>query len=47
MEKTYKYSNCTVVVHIPKKNNDEKIRKATEIFLKKVIEEREARENER
>lgn len=40
MKKTYKYSNCTVTVNMPKKNNDEKVHKATEVFLKTVLKER-------
>ena len=40
MKKTYNYDNCTVNVHIP--NDDkfqERLRKASEKFMKKVLNE--------
>lgn len=40
MEKTYNYSNCTVRVHIPEIKNNERIRKASEKFMRQVLKER-------
>ena len=38
MKKTYKYENCTVNVHIPDDDHfQERLRKASEIFIKKVM----------
>ena len=41
MKKTYKYENCTVIVHIPDDEYfQERLCKASEIFMRKVIQER-------
>ena len=41
MEKTYNYDNCTVKVHIPNDEEfQERLRKASETFMRKVIHER-------
>lgn len=41
MKKTYKYENCTVNVYIPDDDRfQERLCKASEIFMKKVINER-------
>ena len=38
MKKTYTYENCTVNVHIPDDDYfQERLRKASEIFMQKVI----------
>lgn len=38
-ERVFEYSNCTVTVHIPK-DNQKRVHKATEKFLKEVINEK-------
>ncbi len=41
MKKTYKYDNCTVNVYVPDDENfQERLRKASENFMRKVINER-------
>ena len=41
MKKTYKYDNCTVNVHIPDDDKfQERLCKASETFMRKVIQER-------
>ena len=38
MKKTYTYKNCTVNVHIPDDDQfQERLRKASEIFMQKVV----------
>lgn len=38
MKKTYTYENCTVNVHVPEDTEfQERLRKASEIFMQKVI----------
>ena len=41
MKKTYKYDNCTLIVHMPDDEYfQERLRKASENFMRKVINER-------
>lgn len=41
MKKVYKYENCTVILHIPEDDKfQERLRKASEDFMKKVLFER-------
>lgn len=41
MKKVYKYENCTVILHIPEDGKfQERLRKASEGFMKKVLFER-------
>ena len=41
MEKIYEYENCRVVMHIPDDDGfQERLRKASENFMKKVLSER-------
>lgn len=41
MRKVYKYENCTVILHMPEDDNfKERLRKASEVFMKKVLFER-------
>ena len=39
MEKTYKCKNGTILVTLPESCDREKLKKVTELFLKKVISE--------
>ena len=39
MEKTYKCKNGTILVTLPESCDREKLKKVTEVFLKKVISE--------
>lgn len=44
MKKTYKYENCTVIVNVPDDDNfQERLRKASERFMRKVLVERKLR----
>lgn len=40
--RVFKHSDCTVTVHIPE-DNQKRVHKATEEFLKKIILEMEAK----
>lgn len=41
MKKVYKYENCTVILNIPEDDGfQERLRKASEDFMRKVIFER-------
>lgn len=40
MRKVYNYENCKVIIHIPEDDQfQERLRKASENFMKKVISE--------
>lgn len=43
MDKTYKFDNCTVTVHIPETRNKD-LNEATEKFMKEVFKERGERD---
>ena len=47
MKKVYTYENATVTITIPEEFSQDRLRTATEIFLKNVVKERTTNGNSR